>query len=156
HIECRGAELLQASVDAGHGVIITPNHCRMSDPLTLGPLARIIKRDFHAMASWHLFKQTPLQRFVLRRMGAFSIYREGIDRRAIDTAVDILVAGVRPLVIFAEGAVSRHNDVLMPMMDGPSFIGRAAAKRREKAGDRGGVVVHPVAIRYFFRGDVAK
>ena len=35
-IESRGAERLQASVDAGHGIIITPNHCRMSDPLTLG------------------------------------------------------------------------------------------------------------------------
>lgn len=155
-VECRGAERLQASIDAGHGIIVTPNHCRLSDPLTLGPLARIIKRDFHAMASWHLFKQTPLQRFVLRRMGAFSVYREGIDRKAIDTAVDILVAGKRPLVIFPEGAVSRHNDVLMPMMDGPSFIARTAAKRREKQNAKGGIVVHPVAIRYFFRGDVAK
>jgi 1-acyl-sn-glycerol-3-phosphate acyltransferase len=155
-VENRGVERLQASVDAGHGIVITPNHCRMSDPLSLGSLARTIKRDFHAMASWHLFKQTPLQRFVLRRMGAFSVYREGIDRKAIDTAVDILIAGKRPLVIFPEGAVSRHNDVLMPMMDGPSFVARTAAKRREKQNARGGIVVHPVAIRYFFRGDVAK
>lgn len=155
-VENRGVERLQASVDAGHGIIITPNHCRMSDPLSLGSLARAIKRDFHAMASWHLFMQTPLQRFVLRRMGAFSVYREGIDRKAIDTAVDILIDGKRPLVIFPEGAVSRHNDVLMPMMDGPSFIARTAAKRREKQNTRGGIVIHPVAIRYFFRGDVAK
>ena len=139
--QCRA---LLASIDAGHGIIVTPNHCRLSDPLTLGPLARIIKRDFHAMASWHLFKQTPLQRFVLRRMGAFSVYREGVDRKAIDTAVDILVAGKRPLVLFPEGALSRHNDVLMPMMDGPSFIARTAAKRREKQNAKGGIVVRIV------------
>jgi 1-acyl-sn-glycerol-3-phosphate acyltransferase len=160
-VECRDAFHLQESIDAGNGIIVAPNHCRMSDPLTLGYLSRIIKRDMHAMASWHLFKQDRLQRFVMRRMGAFSVYREGIDRKAIDTAVNILVAAKRPLVIFGEGAISRHNDVLMPMMDGISFIARTAAKRREKlaAHDpsvKGGVVVHPVAIRYFFKGDVAK
>ncbi len=155
-VECRDAHYLKESVEAGHGILVAPNHCRMSDPLALGYLSRIIKRDMHAMASWHLFKQDWLQRFVMRRMGAFSVYREGIDRRAIDTAVDILVAGKRPLVIFPEGAISRHNDVLMPMMDGPSFIARTAAKRREKAGDQGAIVVHPVAIRYFYKGDVTK
>ena len=65
-------------------------------------------------------------------MGAFSVYREGVDRQAINTAVDILVEGKRPLVIFAEGAISRHNDELMPLMDGTAFIARTAAKRREK------------------------
>lgn len=155
-VECRDAHLLQESVDAGHGILITPNHCRMSDPLTLGYLSRIIKRDMHAMASWHLFKQDWLKCFVLRRMGAFSVYREGIDRKAIDTGVEILVAGKRPLVIFPEGAISRHNDVLMPMMDGPSFIARTAAKRREKALTKGGIAIHPVAIRYFFQGNVIK
>ncbi len=155
-VECRDAHLLQESIDAGHGILIAPNHCRMSDPLTLGYLSRVIGQDMHAMASWHLFKQDRLKRFVLRRMGAFSVYREGIDRRAIDTAVEILVAGKRPLVVFAEGAISRHNDVLMPMMDGPSFIARTAAKRREKLGAKGGDAVHPVAIRYFLQGDVAK
>jgi 1-acyl-sn-glycerol-3-phosphate acyltransferase len=155
-VECRNVERLQKSVDAGHGILLAPNHCRMSDPLTLGFLSRIIKRDLHTMASSHLFVQEPLKRFILRRMGAFSVYREGVDRKAIDTAVEILVTGQRPLVVFSEGAISRHNDVLMPLMDGPSFIARTAAKRREKQGGRGGVVVHPVAIRYFFKGDLLK
>jgi 1-acyl-sn-glycerol-3-phosphate acyltransferase len=153
-IECRNVEPLQASFDAGHGVLLAPNHCRMCDPLTLGSVSKLIKRNLHAMASWHLFKQDRFMRFMLRRVGAFSVYREGNDRQAINTAIDILVAGERPLVVFAEGAISRHNDVLMPMMDGTAFIARTAAKRREKLGASGGVVVHPVAIRYFFRGDL--
>jgi 1-acyl-sn-glycerol-3-phosphate acyltransferase len=153
-IETRGAERLKASVDAGHGIILAPNHSRLSDPLTFADLTRFIGRDMHAMASWHLFKQSRLNCFMLRRIGAFSVYREGVDRQAIDTAVDILVDGRRPLVLFAEGAISRHNDQLMPMMDGVSFIARTAAKRREKAGSAGGVVIHPVAIRYFYRGNL--
>jgi 1-acyl-sn-glycerol-3-phosphate acyltransferase len=153
-IETRGAERLKASIDSGHGVILAPNHSRMSDPLTFGPLTKEVGRHMHAMASWHLFKQSRLNCFLLRRIGAFSVYREGVDRQALNTAVDILEDGSRPLVLFAEGAISRHNDVLMPMMDGVSFIARTAAKRREKAGNRPGIVIHPVAIRYFYKGDL--
>lgn len=153
-VECRDVELLQASLDAGHGVLIAPNHCRLCDPLTLSSVTKAVKRKMHAMASWHLFKQDRFMRFMLRRMGAFSVYREGTDRQAINTAVDILVDGKRPLVVFAEGAISRHNDMLMPMMEGTAFIARTAAKRREKLGTKGGVVVHPIAIRYFFQGDL--
>jgi 1-acyl-sn-glycerol-3-phosphate acyltransferase len=153
-VETRGAERLKATIDAGHSVVLAPNHSRLSDPLTFVELSRFVKRDMHAMASWHLFKQSWLERFMLRRVGAFSVYREGVDRAAINTAVDILVEGKRPLIIFGEGAISRHNDELMPMMDGPAFVARTAAKRREKAGGAGGVVIHPVAIRYFFRGDL--
>jgi 1-acyl-sn-glycerol-3-phosphate acyltransferase len=153
-IETRNAERLVASLAAGKSAILAPNHCRMSDPLTFGPLTREIGRHMHAMASWHLFKQSRMERFMLRRIGAFSVFREGLDRQAIDAAVDILVEGERPLILFAEGAVSRHNDQLMPMMDGVSFIARTAAKRREKTPGANGVVVHPVAIRYFYRGDL--
>jgi len=153
-VECRELHRLSASLEAGHGILLAPNHCRMSDPLTLNFIAQKLGCSMHAMASWHLFKQDRLTRFVLRRMGAFSVYREGVDRRAINTAVDILVDGKRPLIVFPEGAVSRHNDIVMPMMDGTAFIARTAAKRRQKLATPGKVVIHPIAIRYFFRGDL--
>jgi 1-acyl-sn-glycerol-3-phosphate acyltransferase len=155
-VETRDADRLKATLAEGASVILAPNHSRLSDPLTFVELSRLVKRDFHAMASWHLFMQSRLERFMLRRVGAFSVYREGVDRAAIDTAVDILVDGRRPLIIFGEGAISRHNDELMPMMDGMAFIARTAAKRREKLSISGGVAVHPVAIRYFFRGDLER
>lgn len=153
-VETRGTERLRAALDAGQSVLLAPNHCRLSDPLTFGEVARKIGRYPHAMASWHLFKQSRMNHFMLRRVGAFSVYREGVDRRALDTAIDILTDGRRPLIVFAEGAISRHNDILMPMMDGPAFIARNAAKRREKQGRDAGVAIFPVAIRYFFQGDV--
>ena len=153
-VECRKVELLQDSLEKEHGILLAPNHCRLSDPLTLGHLSRAINRNMHAMASWHLFKQDWFTTFMTRSVGAFSVYREGVDRQAINTAVDILVEGRRPLVVFPEGAISRHNDQLMPLMDGPSFIARTAAKRREKNKAAGGVVVHPIAIRYYFHGDL--
>jgi len=107
------------------------------------------------MASSHLFMQGRLQRFLLRRAGAFSIYREGMDREALKCAIQITAEARRPLVLFPEGVISRHNDRLNPLMEGTAMIARSAAKQRAAAGRGGRVVVHPVAVRYVFNGDVA-
>lgn len=154
-VECREVERLRESLAAGHSIILAPNHCRLSDPLVLGELAREAGCHLFAMASWHLFKEGRLQRWMLRRMGAFSVFREGNDRAAVNQAIEILTGNSRPLVIFPEGAVSHHNDVVMDLMDGPAFIARQAAKRRAKQSPPGKVVIHPVAIRYSFDGDLA-
>jgi 1-acyl-sn-glycerol-3-phosphate acyltransferase len=149
----RGLERLRASLAAGHGVMLTPNHCRPCDPLVIARLAREAGCAIHTMASWHLFKQSRLQAWVLRRAGVFSVYREGLDRESLRTAIDLLAEGRRPLVLFPEGVVTRSNDRLINLMEGTSFIARNAAKARAASG--GQVVVHPVAIRYHHDGDVA-
>ena len=154
-LEFRQVERLRASLDAGHSIILAPNHCRLSDPIVLGVMALEAGTNLFAMASWHLFQQSKFQRFMIRRMGAFSLLREGNDRQSIDTAIEILVNRRRPVIMFPEGAITRHNDLVREMMEGPSFIGRQVAKRLAKLGRAGGVVIHPVAIRYAFNGDLA-
>jgi 1-acyl-sn-glycerol-3-phosphate acyltransferase len=153
-IECRHVERLRASLAAGHSIMLAPNHCRLPDPMVLGILGMEADCHLFAMASWHVFKQSRFQTFMTRRMGAFSVLREGNDRQAIDTAIDILVDRKRPLIMFPEGAITRHNDLIEEMMDGPSFIARQAAKRLQKLERPGGVVIHPVVIRYAFHGDL--
>ncbi len=152
-VECRGVERLSQSLKAGHGVLLAPNHPRPCDPMVMGMLTVRVKQPFFAMASWHLFAEGGFRRWILRRMGAFSIFREGMDRAAINAAIEILETASRPLVIFPEGTVSRTNDRLFDLMEGTTFIARAAAKKREK-NNGGKVVVHPVAIKYFFDGDI--
>ncbi len=153
--ECRNLHRLRESIAAGHGIMITPNHSRMADPMVMCHLARHVPCNFYAMASWHLFNQGWLTRWVLRFMGAFSVNREGFDRQAVDHAIEILQTAERPLVIFPEGTTSRTNDQLMSLMEGPAFIARTAAKRRAKSGD-GKVVVHCVGIKYIFQGDLQR
>lgn len=70
-----------------------------------------------------------LEAFVVRRLGGFSIYREGMDRQAPDASVRIVANAERPLVVFPEGVISRTNDRLNALMDGVSFIVRVAAKK---------------------------
>ncbi len=151
-VECIGAEKLRASLDAGHGIMIVGNHCRPCDPMVLDFLAAEVKRPFNVIASWHVFMTSKIQRFLLPRMGGFSVYREGMDRESLKCAVKIVADGKFPLVIFAEGIITRCNDRLVNFMEGPAFMARTAAKQRKE----GKVVVHPVFIRYFFEGDLRK
>ena len=128
----RGSEHLQDSVRLGHGILLAPNHCRYSDPIAMGWIVRQVNVYLYSMASWHLFHQSRLQAFAMRMCGGFSVYREGVDRQSLNTAIEVLVAAKRPLVVFPEGTVFRTNDILQPLLDGVAFLARAAAKRRAK------------------------
>lgn len=154
-VRLHGIDHLKESKRRGHGILIAPNHCRYADPLVMSFVAEEAQTLFYAMASWHLFEQSRFQRWAISTMGAFSVYREGLDRQSLDLAVDILSGTERPLVVFPEGTVFRTNDRLQPLLDGVAFMARTAAKRRAKEGD-GKVVIHPVAIKYVFHGDLEK
>lgn len=151
-VEYQGLERLRASFAAGHGVMLTPNHCRPCDPFVILALLAQEGRSAYSMASWHLFKQSWMQTWFLRHAGVFSVYREGLDRESLRLAFELLAEAKRPLVLFPEGVVTRSNDRLINLMEGTSFIARNAAKQR---GDKGQVVVHPVAIRYLHDGDTS-
>ncbi|MSU56914.1 MAG: 1-acyl-sn-glycerol-3-phosphate acyltransferase [Pedosphaera sp.] len=143
-----GAQHVRRSIARGQGILLGANHSRHSDPFVFGWLNKEIGQPVHVMATWHLFKQGRILAALLRRIGGFSVYREGPDRMAFKTAIKILVEARRPLVIFPEGLCSHANDFLRPFMDGTAAIARGAARRRAA-----GVALHPVVIRYSFCGN---
>jgi 1-acyl-sn-glycerol-3-phosphate acyltransferase len=155
-VQCtyEGLDHVRDSLKAKHGILLCPNHSRDSDPMLIGMLCRKIPSHVYSMASWHIFKQSSLEAFVVRRLGGFSIYREGLDRQSLDTAIQIVSNAERPLVIFPEGVISRANDRLNALMDGVSFIARVAAKKRAEQHEGKKVVIHPVALRYRLVGDL--
>jgi len=157
-VEVRGEEKLRELRQSGHSVLLTPNHSRMADPVVLLQMARRLQHSLFIMASSHLFHGNRLMSFTMRRVGAFSVYREGVDRQAVKTAIDILTEAQRPLVIFPEGALSQANDHLCALMDGVSLIARSAQRKLEA--DTAGtspnrrVLVLPVGIKYLYQGNV--
>jgi 1-acyl-sn-glycerol-3-phosphate acyltransferase len=158
-IEVRGDDAIGKLLASGHGILLAPNHCRMSDAIVLQSLSRKLKQPFFVMASSHLFRGSRLLAWLLRRLGAFSVYREGIDRQAVQKGIDILVDGRRPLVLFPEGALSQANDHLNELQEGVSFIARSAAAKLEKTTVESSssprkVYTVPVAIRYVYEGDI--
>lgn len=148
-----GLDLLRESLKAKYGVILCPNHSRNSDPMLSGVIVTDTPAHAYAMASWHVFKQSWLETMVCRGIGGFSIYREGLDRKALDLAVEVVSTAERPLLVFPEGVISAANDRLMPLMDGVSFVANMAAKRRAKLQPDSKVVIHPVAYKYEHRSD---
>ncbi len=145
--ECRHLERLRASLDRGDGILLAPNHCRYADPLALGWPARDAGTHLYAMASWHLFNAGRFDAFAIRKMGGFSINREGVDRKSLEMAIELLATAERPLILFPEGTTNRTNDILKPLLDGVAFIARSAARRRAKESG-GQVVIHPVGMKY--------
>ena len=150
--ECRNLELFERALCDDRGILLTPNHCRYADPLVMGWPARLASAHVYAMASWHLFNKSWLDRFAMRKMGAFSINRESADRQSLETAIDILSSGERPLILFPEGTTSRMNDDVKELLDGVTFIARSAARRSVKNQGKA-IVMLPVAIKYLCRED---
>ena len=152
--EVRGAEKLRASIDAGHGVLIAPNHSKDSDSVAVGLISIPSGSSLHIMAGWHVLLESRFQAWVIRHSGGFSVSREGADRQAVRTAIELVARASRPLVIFAEGYVTRTTDQLETLQEGVGLIARKAAARRAK--EVGGqVMIHPVIFKYQFNGDLS-
>lgn len=148
-----GREKLQQSLQAGHGVLLAPNHSRPADPFVIAELGNACRRPVNIMSTWHIFMENRLQRFMLQRVGIFSVHRESVDRKSLRCAEDILAKARHPLVMFPEAIVSRTNDHMNAFLRGSALVARRAALRRQAEND-GQVVIHPVFIRYTFNGDV--
>lgn len=142
HVE--GLEHLRESLSRQAGILLTPNHCREADPMAVGLMAGQLRQAVYFLASAHLFRQGLLRRWLLRRLGGFSIWREGPDREAIKESARILATAERPLVLFPEGTWFRRNDEVMPLQEGLTLIARQAAKQSTRP-----LVVHPVGIVYW-------
>lgn len=140
----------------GDGMLICPNHSYTGDGCVVMHLVRKIPRTTCIMAAWHVFRgHGGIDGWLLQRQGLFSVDREGCDRRAIRTAIELLAAG-KGLVIFPEGEIYHLNERLTPLREGVAFLAASAQRDLEKAGSGAHVWLIPAAIRYRFLGNIEK
>jgi 1-acyl-sn-glycerol-3-phosphate acyltransferase len=138
----------------GDGVLIAPNHSHDSDPHVMMEVGRRLRRSLYFMAAWQIFRpHWGIDGWVLQRMGAFSVDREGCDRRAVRQAVELMSTG-RTLVVFPEGEIYHLNDRLTPLLEGVAFMALTAQRDLDKAAAGARVWVVPAAIRYRYLEDV--
>jgi len=148
-VEASGLDALLPLFAKGDGVLIAPNHPDHADCGVMLELGRRAGRAFYFMAAYQIFRgHAGMARFMLPRVGAFPVDREGADLRAFKTAVDILARGGDPLVIFPEGEIYHVCDHLTPIREGAAAVATTAAKRSAEAGRT--VWVVPTAIKYRF------
>jgi 1-acyl-sn-glycerol-3-phosphate acyltransferase len=153
HVEVEGLDVFSRFAP-GDSVLIAPNHSHDADPHIMADVSRQLGQQFYYMAAWQVFRfQWGLAGFVMQRMGAFSVDREGCDRRAVKQGIDLLANGKR-LVVFPEGEIYHLNDRLAPLLDGVAFMALSAQKDLEKTKPDARVWMLPTAIRYRYVEDI--
>lgn len=93
------------------GVIIAPNHLSYCDPPLLGAAVSI--RELYYFAKRDLFQINKFISWLLRTYNAFEVKREGVDRKAIRYAENLLAKGLA-LAFFPEGTRSKGDEFLPP------------------------------------------
>ncbi|HSU67825.1 MAG TPA: lysophospholipid acyltransferase family protein [Tepidisphaeraceae bacterium] len=152
-VEIIGMQHLQA-IGPSDGLLIAPNHSHDSDPHVMMHVGREIGRCFYFMAAWQIFRaHRGIDGWIMQRMGAFSVDREGCDRRAVRQAMELLARG-KTLVVFPEGEVYRTNERLTPLLEGVPFMALNAQKDLDKSGAPARVWIVPTAIRYRYVDDI--
>ena len=124
--------------------LFVPNHGTHADPQLMMETLRQQRCSSCFMAAYDVFQRDAFRAWIMQRSGAFSVDREGSDKRAMKTALEILQAGEYGLTIFAEGNVYLQNDRVTPFLDGPAFIGLKAQK---ELGAEDPVYVVPVSMK---------
>ena len=126
-------------------VLFLPNHPTHADAAIFLEATRQAGITTQMMAAYDVFLRGRLDAWVMQKMGAFSVDREGSDQRAMKQAAAVLAKGKHALTIFPEGNVYLRNDKVTPFNDGAAFIAIRAAKELAKHDVR--VFAVPVSIK---------
>lgn len=146
------AELfLEARRHKGARFVFLPNHPTHSDPQVMMEVCRQLQVKPAFMAAYDVFARGKLASWLMQRIGAFSVDREGSDRKSMKCATEILTAGEYPLVIFPEGNVYLCNDRVTPFAEGAAFI---ALRAQKELGSEIPVFAVPVSLKYSYIEDV--
>jgi 1-acyl-sn-glycerol-3-phosphate acyltransferase len=128
----------------GARVLLLPNHSTHSDPQIMVEACRQIGLWSFFMAAYDLFERDAKVAWVMQRMGAFSVDRDGSDRRSLKEAVRTVTDGRYALTVFPEGNVYFMNDRVTPFLDGPAYI---AMKAQQGMKEGGRIFAVPVSIK---------
>lgn len=150
-IEAQGFEDVRQLNEAGHAVLLAPNHSDHSDPHVVMEIIHRHGMRALFMAAREIFEASPLASWALQSMGVFSVDRDGPDLSAIKTAITLLETGSDPLVIFPEGEIYHHHRRLDPLNEGVASILLKAAGRMP-AGRNAYLV--PVGLRFYHDSSV--
>lgn len=141
----------------GHPTVFAPNHAAHADPAVMFLLSKRLSQAFYYMTARETFGKGyfgAIRSFLMQRLGAYSIVRGTADRNAFRTTRRLLVNGDAPLVIFAEGEISRQNDTVMRFEKGMTQLCFWALADMRKAGSSKPLYIVPLGIKYRYTHDM--
>jgi 1-acyl-sn-glycerol-3-phosphate acyltransferase len=151
-VEVRGdPAAVEALRGRGARLLFIANHPTHNDPQVLTEVQRRLGTPSLYLAAYDVFLRSRFVAWVMQRNGAFSIDRDGADRKAMAAAVESLQQGRFALSIFPEGNVFFNNDRVSGFLPGAAFI---ALKAQKALGPGNAVHVVPVSLKYTHLTDV--
>ncbi|MCG9131928.1 1-acyl-sn-glycerol-3-phosphate acyltransferase [Candidatus Poribacteria bacterium] len=151
------ASIARLKMTDGHPTVLVPNHAARADPAVTFLLSKQLSQQYYYMTARETFdkgKFGGLRSFLLQRFGAYSIVRGTADRNAFRTTRELLCEGNSPLVIFAEGEISRQNDTVMRFERGIIQLCFWALDDMAKAEIDKPLYVVPIGIKYHYPQDM--
>lgn len=152
-VEVQGEDLDRLRAAVRQRCMLCPNHPTTLDPLILLHLGKLLRTPCSGLGSVESF-DTPLKRWLLPRLGAYSILRGTADRESFRTTRQLLVAGERPLIVYPEGEACGHNVMLMPLQQGVAQFGFWALDDLARTGAPPPLLLVPIAIKYVYAQDM--
>jgi 1-acyl-sn-glycerol-3-phosphate acyltransferase len=134
-------------------ILFLPNHSTHCDPEIMMESQRQLGIVSTFMAAYDVFQRSRRDAWMIQHCGVFSIDRDGSDRQALKTAIDILATGKYALTVFPEGNVNFTNDRVQSFLEGAAFIALKAARECEGQGE---IYAVPVAIKVTHTTDARK
>lgn len=138
-------------IPKGAGVILTSNHADEADPQVCFELSRRANKHFITMCNREAFDEAfGIPKFILPRLGVFSVKRGAHDAAAINYAQDIVKQGENILVIFPEGEIYYLNEKIQPFHHGAVDICLKAIIDKRKTDPEWTAYILPMAIKYHY------
>ena len=132
-----------------NSTVLVPNHADYADASIMFALSKRLGDQFYYMCARETFKGR-IRSFFMQRFGVYSVTRGSIDRGAFRTTRSLLTEGKHPLVMFAEGEISRQNDTVLPFESGVVQLCFWALDDMVKADAVKPLYVVPIGIKYFY------
>ena len=129
--------------------VLVPNHADYADASIMFALSKRLGDQFYYMCARETFKGR-IRSFFMQRFGVYSVTRGSIDRGAFRTTRSLLTKGKHPLVMFAEGEISRQNDTVLPFESGVVQLCFWALDDMVKADAVKPLYVVPIGIKYVY------
>lgn len=138
----------------GQRCLLTPSHSGGFEPHIIMYLSKLLQDEYNFVAAMELFQQAPIYRWLMPRLGVYSIIRGAVDRPSFSMTRQLLAEGKRWLVIFPEGQTVWQNSMVIPFQQG---VIQLAFKGYEDAAGRvddAHLFCIPMAIKYVYLEDM--
>ena len=138
----------------GQRCLLTPSHSGGFEPHIVMYLSKLLGTCFNFVAAVELFEQAPIHRWLMPRLGVYSVVRGAADRQSLSMTRQLLSAGKRWLVIFPEGESIWQNSTLAPFQRGVFQLAFKALEDARETDKEAHLYCLPMAIKYVYLKDM--